>query len=256
MGRDNGAMGSFDALLTRAREILATRPNVAELRPQPLSKTALAGMIDHTLLKPDATPAMVDRLCEEAAIHGFAAVCVNPIHVARCVTALAGTGVAVCSVAGFPLGTNLTEVKAFEARRAIELGAIEIDIVINLGGLKSAEYAAVRDDIAAVADVCVEGGAKLKVILETCLLDDLEKVVACLLAVEAGADFVKTSTGMSMGGATLEDVSLMRHAVGSAIGVKAAGGIRTYEQAIAMAAVGANRLGASAGVAIIAGAGA
>jgi len=243
-----------DDLLARAREALATRPDESELEPNPLTRAALAAMIDHTLLRPEATPAMVDQLCAEAAEYHFASVCVNPIYVARCATALAGAGVAVCSVAGFPLGTNVTEIKALEAERAIEDGATEIDIVMNVGALKAADYTLVHDDIAAVAKVCADGGAKLKVILETCLLDDLEKLVASLVAVEAGADYVKTSTGMSTGGATVADVALMRHAVGSDIGVKAAGGIRTYEQAIAMAAAGATRLGASAGIAILRGA--
>ncbi len=248
------ARGTYDELLSQAQEILATRPSVDGLETHALTRDALAGMIDHTLLKPEATPAMVDRLCEEAAEHRFATVCVNSVHVARCVADLAGTSVGVCSVAGFPLGSNLADVKAFEAQRAIELGATEIDIVMNLGALKAGDYAQVSDDVAKVAEVCGAGDARLKVILETCLLDDLEIVVASLLAARAGADYVKTSTGMSTGGATLADVALMRHAVGLEVGVKAAGGIRTYEQAIAMVAAGASRLGASAGVAILAGA--
>ncbi|MGC9359986.1 MAG: deoxyribose-phosphate aldolase [Anaerolineae bacterium] len=224
------------------------------LEPRVVARDPLAGMIDHTLLKAEATPAMVDHLCTEAAAYQFASVCVNSAHVARCASNLEGTGVAVCAVAGFPLGSNLPEVKAFEAQRAIALGASEIDIVMNVGALKAADYGQVADDIAGVADVCHGGGAKLKVILETCLLDDLEKVVASLLAMRAGADYVKTSTGMSTGGATLADVMLMRHAVGPNVGVKAAGGIRTYAQAIAMVTAGATRIGASAGVAIVSGA--
>ena len=249
-----GSRDWTDDLLARAREALATRPDESSLEPKPLTRAALAAMIDHTLLKPEATPALVDQLCAEAAEYRFVSVCVNPIYVARCASALAGADVAVCSVAGFPLGTNVTEIKALEAERAIEDGATEIDIVMNVGALKAADHALVSDDIAAVARVCADGGAKLKVILETCLLDDLEKVVASLVAVEAGADYVKTSTGMSTGGATVADVALMRHAVGTSIGVKAAGGIRTYEQAIAMAAAGATRLGTSAGIAILRGA--
>ncbi len=243
-----------DDVAARAERVLATRPDVSGLAAKPVGRRALAGMIDHTLLKPEATPAMVDQLCAEAAEHRFASVCVNPVHVRRCAAALEGTDVAVCSVAGFPLGANVSEIKALEAARAIEDGATEIDMVMNVGALKAEDYALVSDDIAAVARVCVDSGAKLKVILETCLLDDLEKVVASLLAVEAGADYVKTSTGMNAGGATVEDVALMRHAVGPDIGVKAAGGIRTYEQAIAMVAAGATRLGASAGIAIVRGA--
>jgi deoxyribose-phosphate aldolase len=241
-------------VVARAEKVLATRPDVSKLEANPVGRLALTGMIDHTLLKPEATPAMVEQLCAEAAEYHFASVCVNPVYVGRCAAALEGASVAVCSVAGFPLGTNVSEIKALEAARAIEDGATEIDIVMNVGALKAADYALVSDDIAAVARVCADGGAKLKVILETCLLDDLEKTVASLLAVEAGADYVKTSTGMNAGGATVEDVALMRHAVGPDIGVKAAGGIRTYEQAIAMVAAGATRLGASAGIAIVRGA--
>ncbi len=240
-----------DDLLARAREALATRPDESELEPKPLARAALAAMIDHTLLKPEATPTMVDQLCAEAAEYRFASVCVNPVYVARCAAALTGAGVAVCSVAGFPLGTNVTEIKALEAERAIEDGATEVDIVMNVGALKAADYALVHDDIAAVAKVCADGGAMLKVILETCLLTDEEKVKACELSVEAGADFVKTSTGFSTGGATVEDIALMRKTVGPEIGVKASGGVRTFEDAEAMVKAGATRLGASAGLKII-----
>jgi len=248
------ASGAYDRLVSEAREMLETRPTVETLEPRAVARDALAGMIDHTLLKTEATPAMVDHLCREAAAHQFASVCVNSVYVARCASNLDGTGVAVCAVAGFPLGSNLSEVKAFEAERAIALGASEIDIVMNVGALKAAEYGQVADDIAEVAHVCHAGDAKLKVILETCLLDDLEKAIASLVAVRAGADYVKTSTGLSTGGATLSDVALMRHIVGTEVGVKAAGGIRTYEQAIAMVAAGATRIGASSGVAIVSGA--
>ncbi|MGI5915608.1 MAG: deoxyribose-phosphate aldolase [Anaerolineae bacterium] len=208
-------------------------------------------MIDHTLLKPDATPEAVEALCAEAAKHRFASVCVNSCYVAQCVRLLADSGVPVCAVVGFPLGANLSSVKAYEAQQAIALGAAEIDMVIHAGALKAGGYALVRDDIAAVAAACRDGGALLKVIIEAALLTDEEKVIACLLAVEAGADFVKTSTGFGPGGATAADVALMRFTVGEEIGVKAAGGIRTYQDAVAMVAAGASRIGASAGVKIV-----
>ena len=218
-----------------------------------LSITAqeLGQMIDHTLLKADATYQQVETLCREALEYRFASVCVHPIHVTRCVTALAGSSVNVCTVAGFPLGTNLSRTKAYEAQRAIELGASEIDMVMNIGALKSNDLEAVERDIAAVAAVCHDSGAICKVIIETCLLTDAEKATACRLSQAAGADFVKTSTGFSTGGATSEDVRLMRRTVGPDMGVKAAGGIRAYETVAAMIAAGANRIGASASVNII-----
>jgi len=214
----------------------------------------LAGAIDHTLLKPDATAAEIDRLCDEARTHRFASVCVNGTWARRCAEILAGSGVAVCCVVGFPLGASVTEVKAYEARRAIEDGACEIDMVLNVGALKSGDKEFVRRDIAAVAETCHRLGAKLKVILENALLTDAEKVTACQLAVAAGADFVKTSTGFSKGGATVKDVALMRSVVGPALGVKAAGGIRDKKDAAELIAAGATRLGASASVAIVSGA--
>jgi deoxyribose-phosphate aldolase len=236
----------------RAQEILAHPRDVPGAETVRLTVAQLAAMIDHTLLKPEATAAMVAKLCAEAQEYHFASVCVNPFHVAQCARVLTGTRVLTCSVAGFPLGANVASVKAFEARRAIEDGAQEVDMVLNVGALKAREYALVRDDVAAVAEVCHARQVHLKVILEACLLDDEEKVVACLLAVEAGADFVKTSTGLSTGGATVADVALMRRTVGPGVGVKAAGGIRTYEAAVALIAAGANRIGASAGIAILA----
>lgn len=216
-----------------------------------LTAEQLAAMIDHTLLKPEATPDMVATLCGEARKYRFASVCVNPTHVAPCATALQGSGVLVGTVAGFPLGATMADVKAYEARRAVESGAREVDMVINVGALKAGRLAQVRDDIAGVAETCHARDAVCKVIIETALLTDLEKVAACLVAVEAGADFVKTSTGFSSGGATRHDVALMRATVGGQVGVKAAGGIRNYEAAITMVAAGANRIGASAGVAIV-----
>lgn len=216
---------------------------------QPLVAAALAPMIDHTILKPDATAATVRRFCAEAAQHRFHSVCVNPIHVGLVAGALAGTGVLTCSVVGFPFGATTSAVKAAEAAGAVADGAGEVDMVIAIGALKDGRLDAVRDDIAAVRRAC--GGAVLKVILETCLLTDEEKRTACRLAREAGADFVKTSTGFSTGGATVEDVALMRAAVGDALGVKASGGVRSLGAARAMVAAGANRIGTSSGVALM-----
>ncbi len=218
------------------------------------SRAQMAGMIDHTVLKPEATREMIFKACAEAREYGFASVCVNPWYVATVASGLAGSGVAVCSVVGFPLGASISEVKAFEAERAIVQGANEIDMVLAVGALKAAEYGAVRDDIAAVRSRCRTGGAILKVIIEAALLTDAEKIVACRLIVEAGAEFCKTSTGFGPGGATEHDVRLMRAAVGPGLGVKAAGGVRTWDQAVTMVRAGATRIGASAGPAILAGA--
>jgi len=213
----------------------------------------LAPFIDHTLLRADATAESIDRLCAEAREHGFASVCVNPSWVARASANLTGSGVEVCSVVGFPLGAHLPAVKAVEAGQAIRDGAGEIDMVIDIGALRSGDLALVERDIAGVAAVCRTTGAVCKVIIEVALLTDEEKVVACLLAKRASADFVKTSTGFGPGGATVRDVALMRRAVGPEMGVKAAGGIRTRADAEAMIAAGATRLGTSAGVAIVTG---
>jgi deoxyribose-phosphate aldolase len=209
----------------------------------------LAGLIDHTLLRADATAAEVERLCEEALEHRFKAVCVNPVHVGLVAGILADSGVAPCSVVGFPLGASMPEDKAAEAAGAVRRGADEIDMVIALGALKEGNHAAVRADIAAVRAAC--RGRILKVIIETCLLDDAQKRLACTLAVEAGADFVKTSTGFSAGGATLADVALMRATVGDSVGVKASGGVRSLEVARALVEAGATRLGTSSGVALV-----
>ncbi len=250
-----GSSGWEAALVSRTKEALAQfRANPAPKVPAMLSRGQLARMIDHTLLSADATPDQVDRLCSEAVQYGFASVCVNPFNVLQCASLLEGAEVTVCSVSGFPLGASLAEVKAFEAMRAISDGAREIDMVINIGALRAGNYRAVRDDIAAVAEVCHNHKALLKVILETCLLDDEQKVTGCLLAMEAGADFVKTSTGLSTGGATTADVALMRSVVGPNVGVKAAGGIRDFQSAVAMIEAGANRIGASAGIRILEGA--
>lgn len=212
---------------------------------------SLASMIDHTLLKPDATSDKIAQLCFEARKYHFASVCVNPTHVKLCADLLRDSDVKVCTVIGFPLGATSPEVKAFEARNALENGATEIDMVINIGALKAGETELVARDIRGVVEVAHAANALVKVIIETALLTDEEKVVACLLAKEAGADFVKTSTGFSGGGATVHDVELMRRTVGPALGVKASGGIHTHEEAEAMVAAGATRIGASAGVKII-----
>ena len=211
----------------------------------------LARYLDHTLLRPDATAADIDRLCAEARKHCFAAVCVNPAWVRRAADALRGTGVAVASVVGFPFGASTTEIKVIEARRAISDGASEIDMVISLGALKSRLLDLVRDDIAAVSDACHEAGAINKVIIETSLLTEEEKVLACQLARQARADFVKTSTGYAGGGATVEDVALMRATVGPGMGVKASGGVRSAADVRRMLDVGATRIGTSAGVKIV-----
>jgi deoxyribose-phosphate aldolase len=212
---------------------------------------AIAHLIDHTLLKPEATREQIDRLCGEALAHRFASVCVNPAYVGRCAELLRGSEVKVCTVVGFPLGATTTAVKAYETRQAIDDGATEIDMVINVGALKSGDTAAVQADIAAVVDAAHAAGALVKVIIETALLSDDEKATACRLAQAAGAEFVKTSTGFGPGGATVEDVALMRRVVGPEMGVKASGGVRNYADVQAMVAAGATRIGASAGVAIV-----
>ena len=215
----------------------------------------LASMIDHTLLKPEATRAQVEQVCDEAKQHGFASVCVNPTHVRLCAQWLKGSPVKVCTVVGFPLGATLPEVKAFETQQALEAGATEIDMVVNIGALKSQDNDLVARDMAAVVRAAHAGNALVKVIIEAALLSDDEKITACQLAQSAGADFVKTSTGFGPGGATVEDVALMRRIVGPTMGVKAAGGIRTLADAQKMIAAGATRIGASASVKMMAEAG-
>jgi deoxyribose-phosphate aldolase len=211
----------------------------------------VASMIDHTLLKPDATRAGIEELCREAAQFKFATVCVNPTWVALASRLLSGTGVKVCSVVGFPLGATTPDVKGYETRRAIFDGAREIDMVINVGALKSGDLRVVECDIAAVTGPCRDAGALSKVIIEAALLTDDEKITACTLAKAAAADYVKTSTGFGPGGATAADVALMRRVVGAEMGVKAAGGVRDLEGMKAMIAAGATRVGASAGVKIV-----
>lgn len=211
----------------------------------------MARYIDHTLLKPEATAAEIDQLCREAAEYRFASVCINPTWVKRAAENLRGTPVPVCSVIGFPLGASTPEIKAMEARRALRDGAREVDMVLNIGALKSGDLGLVLQDIEKVVDAAHEVGALCKVILETALLTDEEKVVASALAKKARADFVKTSTGFGPGGATVYDVALMRETVGPDMGVKASGGVRTTGDAEDMIAAGATRIGASAGIEIV-----
>jgi len=220
---------------------------------QPSFDVTLARLIDHTLLKPDATLDQIERLCDEAKQYGFASVCVNPGYVKLCAGRLGSTSVKVCTVIGFPLGATSTEAKVCEAQQAIRDGAQEVDMVINIGMLKSGEESYVESDIRSVVNVAKQSGVVTKVILETALLTDDEKRRACGLAKQAGADFVKTSTGFAKGGATARDVLLMRKAVGASMGVKASGGIRTTEDARALIANGASRLGTSASVQIVTG---
>lgn len=212
---------------------------------------SVAHAIDHTVLKTEATPDQIVKLCAEARKYGFAAVCVQPCYVELAVQELRGTAVKVACVVGFPQGATLTSIKAFEAAECSRLGASEVDMVINVGALKARNLEYVERDIRAVAEASNEHGAILKVIIETALLSREEKIAACELSLSAGADFVKTSTGFSTAGATVEDVQLMRSAVGDRAGVKAAGGIRTAADAVAMLNAGANRIGASASVAIV-----
>lgn len=214
-----------------------------------MDKKKLAQMIDHTILKPEAKAEDIVKLCKEAKENEFKSVCINPAWVSLAAKELQGTNVEVCTVIGFPLGATTTEVKAFETKDVIEKGATEVDMVINIGALKDGNLELVKNDIKAVVDAA-KGKALTKVIIETCLLTDEEKVTACKLSKEAGADFVKTSTGFSTGGATPADIKLMRETVGPEMGVKASGGVRSFDDAIAVINNGATRIGASAGIAI------
>lgn len=220
-----------------------------------MTPSELAKYIDHTALKAATTPAEIDRLCAEARRYGFAAVCINPCYVRRAVEALAGSPVAVATVVGFPLGATTSAVKAAEAREAVLAGAREIDMVINIGLAKAGQFDAVEADIRAIVEAALAANrdAGVKVIIETCYLTDDEKVETCRRAVAAGAHYVKTSTGMGSGGATVEDVRLMRATVGPAVGVKAAGGIRTAADALKMIEAGASRIGTSSGAQILEG---
>ncbi|NTU78452.1 MAG: deoxyribose-phosphate aldolase [Chloroflexales bacterium] len=246
-------MEELIAQVTRRIDAIPGLPTGSRLpRPQPaVSDTPIAGMIDHTLLKPEATPDQIEALCAEAARYRFASVCVNPTFVPLCARLLAGTPVAVCTVIGFPLGATTTKAKVFEATQAAGNGARELDMVISIGRLKAGELGETAEDVRAVVEAGHAAGALVKVIIETALLTDEEKVTACLLAARAGADFVKTSTGFAGGGATAADVALMRRVVGPEVGVKASGGVRSLADAQAMLAAGADRIGASAGVGII-----
>jgi deoxyribose-phosphate aldolase len=216
-----------------------------------MTSTEIAGLIDHTLLKPEATRSDIAKLCEEALQFAFASICVNPCNVAQAAEALRDSRVRVCTVVGFPLGATLTSVKVFETEEAIKLGAREIDMVVNIGALKSGDHASVEADIRAVTDACHRGGAICKVIIEAALLGNDEKIRASRSAINARADFVKTSTGFGPGGATVEDVRLIRSVVGPDMGIKAAGGIRTWQDFQQMIAAGATRIGSSSSVKIL-----
>ena len=233
------------AVVEAGADRISCGPSVVQL------EAGLAGLIDHTLLKPEATRDDIRKLCSEAARFGFASVCIHPWNVPLAAELLRGTKVKVCTVIGFPLGATLSQVKIYEAEEAIKLGAQEVDMVINVGALKSGQDDMVESDIRGVVDVAHRSGAICKVILETSLLTTEEKVRASLASKKAGADFVKTSTGFSTGGATAEDVALMRAVVGSEIGVKASGGVRTLEDLKKMVCAGATRIGASASVKIM-----
>jgi deoxyribose-phosphate aldolase len=240
-----------DCCPDRLRGVLEAGATRVGLHAAGGAPASVASMIDHTLLKPDATRQDIEVLCREAAQFKFATVCVNPTWVATCVRQLAGSGVAVCTVVGFPLGATTADVKGYETRRTIFDGAREVDMVINVGALKSGDLQTVERDIEAVTAPSRDCGVVSKVIIEAALLTDGEKVTACTLAKAAGADYVKTSTGFGPGGATAADVALMRRVVGAEMGVKAAGGIRDLDALKAMVAAGATRVGASAGVKIL-----
>jgi deoxyribose-phosphate aldolase len=255
-GRHSGRVEKIAGIERRYAKILPW-PAPAAVRQAPPDATVatIAAMIDHTLLRPEATRAEIVKLCSEARQYGFATVCINPYWVPLASSELEGSAVRVCTVAGFPLGATSTQAKVAEAAVALRAGAREIDMVMNVGAMRSGDFDAVKLDMRAVVQVCHDAGAIVKVILETALLDDQQKTAACGLAQAAGADFVKTSTGFGPAGATAHDVALMRAAVGPRMGVKAAGGIRTIEDFRAMAAAGANRIGASASVKIVEAAG-
>jgi deoxyribose-phosphate aldolase len=241
----------YDCCPDRIRGVLDAGASRLGLHATGGAAGGVAAMIDHTLLKPEATRGDIEKLCREAAQFRFATVCVNPGWVALAANLLRGSGVGVCSVVGFPLGATTADVKHYETRRAIFDGASEIDMVINIGALRSGDLQTVERDISAVVAPCREANVISKVILEVALLNDDEKIAGSTLAKAAGADFVKTSTGFASGGATAHDVALIRRVVGAEMGVKAAGGVRDYEGLKAMVAAGATRIGASAGVKIV-----
>lgn len=242
-------MATLNELLTTTEEYLQKLPDFKVSYKTPVGKE-IAAWIDHTILKAEATEVQVRNLCAEAAQNQFAAVCINPAYVPLCSELLAKTDVEVCTVIGFPLGANPTEVKVAETEYCVRHGATEVDLVINIGAMRSGNYQLVFDEIKAVKKAA--GRSLLKVIFENCYLGQKEKILACLMCKEAGAQFVKTSTGFGTSGATLEDVELMRRVVGPEMGVKAAGGIRTYGDAYKMITAGADRIGTSAGVSILA----
>ncbi len=243
-------MMPLDALLAQAAQLETQLPPAFETTALPQGKE-IAGWIDHTLLKPDATSAQIELLCQEARQFQFAAVCVNPVFVSLAARQLAGSAVKVCAVVGFPLGASMTASKVLETYACLAAGAVEIDMVLHVGALKGEAFGQVLNDIQGVVQAAHNQHAIAKVILENALLTRKEKIVACLLSKAAGADFVKTSTGFASSGATLEDVELMRRVVGPQIGVKAAGGVRSYADAISMIRAGATRIGSSSGVTIL-----
>jgi deoxyribose-phosphate aldolase len=250
---ENGGAGEYVGSFCRAdvkRIVDAGASRIGIVLGETATAHDWASLIDHTLLKPEASESDIKKLCNEAIQFGFASVCVNPTWVKKAAEFLKGSNIPVCTVIGFPLGATLPDVKAFETRRAIFNGAREVDMVINIGALKSGDDCAVEDDIRAVATAAHENGILCKVIIETALLTDDEKVRACLASKNAGADFVKTSTGFAKGGATVEDVNLMRRTVGRSLGVKASGGVKGIDDARAMFEAGATRIGASVGVKI------
>ncbi len=244
-------MDTLAELIDQAQEYEKLLPEPAA-RPAPPAGIELAGWIDHTLLKPEASAAQVKTLCEEARNYHFASVCINPVFVPLAADLLQGSGVPVCSVIGFPLGASLPSQKVMEALVCLEHGAAELDMVLHVGALKGQAYGQVLNEISAVVQTAHNQYAMVKVIIETCLLSRQEKIIACLISRAAGADFVKTSTGFSTGGATVEDIDLMYRVVGPQVQVKASGGIRNLQAAQAMIAAGATRIGASAGVQILA----
>lgn len=240
-----------DAIERNRQERSSGQAGAAWTPPHITESAALARLIDHTLLKPEAGEDQIRALCNEAAANGFASVCVNATWVPLCAELLAETNVKVCAVIGFPLGATLPAVKAYETEQVAQLGAHEVDMVLNVGRLRDGDHWSVHRDIAAVADVARDNGLLLKVIIETGLLDEEQKIAACVIVKEAGADFVKTATGFNGGGATVEDIALMRRVVGPSLGVKAAGGVRSAGDALAMIEAGATRIGTSSGARIV-----
>lgn len=242
---------TLDELVAQAISAFANFTFTLPEKVPTLDAATVAKLIDHTLLKPEATADQIRKLCDEAKEFGFWSVCVHPSWTPYCLDYLSDSGVKVCTVVGFPHGATLPAVKAFETEEVTRMGVTEVDMVLNVGRLKDQDYRIVHEDVAVVADAAHENNALLKVIIETGLLSHDEKIAACVICKEAGADFVKTATGFNGGGATAADIALMRTVVGSEMGVKASGGVRTAQDALTMIAAGANRIGASAGLAIV-----